>query len=196
MIELNPNGDTRSVPFLHDADPWSALNLFLQHTGYGDARVLRLVIHTPCWEGRVRLSGDQWVVAGGRSRAEMARKLLFALHARAPKLFEDWSRICRRARLGDILIKLAWHIALRERGGVPGLQWLESDRRLAQHFDRLVAAGEIGPWGPGLGVKRRATLVEAWVAQRAPRDLAERVREFVPELERFGMLAPPGVVAE
>lgn len=79
---------------------------------------------------------------------------------------EDEGRLQRDAQAGDALVKLAAYVC-EELGTAAGAaRWLtaaESDRALAGVFDRWRDAGvaEVCTYGPGLGEKRRATLVEA-----------------------------------
>ncbi|HEY9643115.1 MAG TPA: hypothetical protein V6C57_21685 [Coleofasciculaceae cyanobacterium] len=86
-------------------------------------------------------------------------------------LFVDWDEIKAEAQAGDALIKLGVYLDAgltcasmkSER-----LQSLESDAHLAQVFDVWKSQGDLdlAMWGPGLGLKSKATLVEALLWKR------------------------------
>jgi hypothetical protein len=184
MTNNTPTVCTLGVPFLDEPDSWSALNRWLQHAGYGDVHRLD---SGPGWRG-LRLTDGRYVRASGSTRDEMAGNLLRELNAAAPELFEPWERVRRRARLGDFILKLVWQLGLDELGGVPGLQAIESDQHLTDGFETLRADHDLGCWGPGLGRKKRATLVEAWIARRVPDELKALVRRFAADLNSSGLV--------
>jgi hypothetical protein len=88
-----------------------------------------------------------------------------------PDLIVDWDEIKVQAQAGDALIKLGIYLSAdikRASANSLQLQRLESDFNLAQVFDQWRAQNDpdLACWGPRLGEKRKATLVEALLWQR------------------------------
>jgi hypothetical protein len=80
----------------------------------------------------------------------------------------DWNRTERDAQSGDALIKLAAYRAEALGSAEGASRWLqdhENNHRLAVLFDELKAEDieEFRVYGPGLGTKRKETLVEALI---------------------------------
>lgn len=111
------------------------------------------------------------VGAGARaSEADMAA-------ARAVKdqldasLFQAWPAIRIEAQAGDALLKIAAYLASGPATAADRSCWLqavESDPALAVVYDRWAAEGapELAAYGPGLGEKAKAALVEAVLWRR------------------------------
>jgi hypothetical protein len=108
-----------------------------------------------------------------KSEADMsaAHEVMVQLCNEHPDLVVDWDEIDVQAQLGDVLIKLGIYLAAdlkRASDKSLHLQCLEPDFKLAQVFDQWLAQGDpdLAFWGPNLGEKRKATLVEALLWRR------------------------------
>jgi hypothetical protein len=100
-----------------------------------------------------------------------AQVALEQLHNNYPDLFVDWTKIRVEAQAGDALIKLGAYLALgcnSASGSSQLLQNTETNPHLAKIFDQWRSQGEpeLAIWGPNLGKKKKATLVEALLWRR------------------------------
>lgn len=103
-----------------------------------------------------------------KSDAELAasQSAIERWHNECPDLIIDWEEIGADAQAGDALIKLGVYLSPETKSASKNsdrLQVLESDSQLAKTFDRWKAQDNsiLEMWGPNLGEKRKATLVEA-----------------------------------
>jgi hypothetical protein len=86
-------------------------------------------------------------------------------------LLINWEEINVEAQAGDALIKLGIYLSKSFTSASEKsqrLQSLESDAHLAEVFDQWKAEGnsDVAIWGTHLGIKRKATLVEAILWRR------------------------------
>jgi len=100
-----------------------------------------------------------------------AQFALDQLRSEHSDLLVDWDEIFSQAQAGDALIKLSVYLAAgltnaSDRSQL--LQRMESDLHLARLFDLWRSQGDpdLAIWGPKLGEKRKATLVESLLWQR------------------------------
>jgi hypothetical protein len=129
-----------------------------------------------------------------KSEADMsaAQAAIEQLQNEHPDLIVDWDEINVQAQAGDALIKLGIYLSAdikRASDKSLQLQRLESDSNLAQVFDQWLARGDcdLAFWGPKLGEKRKATLVEALLWRRFGRqfmttDIAKQLQALIKTL--------------
>ena len=127
--------------------------------------------------------------APDKTRADVAacEIILAELRAGHAELFVDPDSLYSDAQAGDALIKLAiygWDAPLSPSQRTSILQRVESDRSLAGRLDEFAGDGDWSrKFGPGVGEKVRATIVEAalWRRFRGAFHAGE-VRRVLPEV--------------
>ncbi|MGF1674610.1 MAG: double-stranded RNA binding motif domain-containing protein [Rivularia sp. (in: cyanobacteria)] len=126
---------------------------------------------------KVKISDSRTFEANGVGRGKKdaentaAGTLLDRLHHKHPELVINWEEINVEAQRGDALIKLGVYLSAECHSAndkSKQLQNLEPDSHLAQVFDRWKSQGDpdLAIWGSHLGVKRKATLLEALLWRR------------------------------
>jgi hypothetical protein len=100
-----------------------------------------------------------------------AQAVLDQVHLRHSNLIIDWDEVSVEAQLGDALIKLGVYCSEEfqtTEDKSKQLQILEADKHLAKIFDQWKNSNDpdLAIWGPHLGEKRKATLVEALLWRR------------------------------
>lgn len=108
-----------------------------------------------------------------RKAAELAaaEELFQTIDLHHSDLWVDWELIMVKAQAGDALIKLGAYLSTELKSSADKslhLQQFESDQHLARVFDvwQQQGAPECLLWGPNLGEKKKASLVEAIVWDR------------------------------
>jgi hypothetical protein len=94
-----------------------------------------------------------------------------------PDLIIDWTRMYLDAQRGDALIKLGVYSSedlINADEASERLRGTESDANLAQVFDKWKAQNDqdLTIWGDDLGVKRKATIIEALLWRRFRANIA------------------------